>query len=464
MRLLLFGDYGYGNFSNEAILSITLDWLRELQPGLQVEVASADPAATGAVHGAEAVLATDHVALADAVRRADGVIIGGGKLIHDCHRYNAVDLISNPLKGIPYYLSVAVMAVALNKPVLHFAQSIGQLKDCESAAMSHFFFSLAEKISLCDRESAKRILRLNIQPSKVLTAPDVVWAETVEPRNRNKESFAVDDHGLERKVRVLAVALNFEYHYSSLKKTVSSALSIFCRKFPEYSVLDFRLNDDLYTSEVKIDDEPQDTTPHIRIDSLCKYQHDPSQMRRLLTHCDLLLSSNFHIILTAVQNAIPCVPLICNWEVQSLCRDARLEDITSSAEYLTAEILAEKMENSINKPDAYWMRNQKLSKQFGLKALKHKQMLKRFLEKLERSKQLEGFVRHSPPEPQFDLFKFKLTLSEMQHELQRLQSKETELHRIYESRAWRCIATLRSMKKRYNHFRDKIQRRFKDSL
>ena len=46
MRLIISGYFGFGNTGDEAILAGTLATLRGLEPGLEVTVASGDPAGT----------------------------------------------------------------------------------------------------------------------------------------------------------------------------------------------------------------------------------------------------------------------------------------------------------------------------------------------------------------------------------------------------------------------------------
>ena len=78
MRLVISGYFGFGNTGDEAILAGTLATLRELEPALEVTVASGDPAATEKAHGVRAVPRAGFARLLRELRAADGLLSGGG--------------------------------------------------------------------------------------------------------------------------------------------------------------------------------------------------------------------------------------------------------------------------------------------------------------------------------------------------------------------------------------------------
>lgn len=169
MRILLAGGYGEGQPGAEETLGALLGFLRELCPEPRVEVASADPVATGALHGAAAVRITDWRAMADAVRQADGVVVSGTP-IRDLGPSTVVDLFNAPPGSPALLLGVALLARALDRPVLHLAQRVEPPGDAEGAAMARLFFSLGEAISVRDAESVAVLRRLGIPSEEVVTA------------------------------------------------------------------------------------------------------------------------------------------------------------------------------------------------------------------------------------------------------------------------------------------------------
>lgn len=114
MVVALSGYYGFANAGDEAIL---LALVREARRrGVEPVVLSADPKATEALHGVEAVPRTKPAALA-ALARAEGLLSGGGGLLQN--------RTSN--RSLAYYLGLVYLAQALNKPTWVFGQSLGPL-------------------------------------------------------------------------------------------------------------------------------------------------------------------------------------------------------------------------------------------------------------------------------------------------------------------------------------------------
>lgn len=113
MRVLLSGYYGAGNLGDEALLAGMVRGLGAR--GHHVEVLSADPAATRALHG---VRATHRVrGVLSALLRNDLLVSGGGGLLQD--RTSA--------RSLRYYLAVLGLARHLGRGPVVFGQSLGPL-------------------------------------------------------------------------------------------------------------------------------------------------------------------------------------------------------------------------------------------------------------------------------------------------------------------------------------------------
>ena len=89
-RLVVVGYFGFGNAGDEAILEAMLAALRqEIGEAFAVSVVSGDPPATQrraaglAPGGVTAISWRDPLAVAEAVRESDLVVVGGGGLFHD---------------------------------------------------------------------------------------------------------------------------------------------------------------------------------------------------------------------------------------------------------------------------------------------------------------------------------------------------------------------------------------------
>lgn len=113
MKVLLSGYYGFGNLGDEAILSALARDLRER--GHDVEVLSADPAATRALHGVAACHRLHGLPLA--LARSDALVSGGGGLLQDATSH----------RSLLYYLNVLRAARAVGLRTVVFGQSLGPL-------------------------------------------------------------------------------------------------------------------------------------------------------------------------------------------------------------------------------------------------------------------------------------------------------------------------------------------------
>ncbi|HEY4562389.1 MAG TPA: polysaccharide pyruvyl transferase family protein, partial [Thermoanaerobaculia bacterium] len=126
-RILIGGYYGHGNAGDEAILAGMLDALRALRPGLEVTVASGDPARTTAEHGVRAVAAGDLPALIAAVAASDLVVLGGGGLFQDYWPVPEETFLTERQGGLLAYLAYPALAALLGRPAMIYAAGVGPL-------------------------------------------------------------------------------------------------------------------------------------------------------------------------------------------------------------------------------------------------------------------------------------------------------------------------------------------------
>jgi len=96
VKIVISGYYGFGNAGDEAILEAMVRDLRALAPGARLVVLSADPAATAARCGVEAVPRMHLPSVLGALRGADLFISGGGSLLQDATSW----------RSVPYYAGI----------------------------------------------------------------------------------------------------------------------------------------------------------------------------------------------------------------------------------------------------------------------------------------------------------------------------------------------------------------------
>ncbi|WP_258360812.1 polysaccharide pyruvyl transferase CsaB [Moorella sulfitireducens (nom. illeg.)] len=170
-RVVISGYYGFQNAGDEAVLYSMVQALRSFVPGLEITVLSRRPEQTAASYKVDAVNRWQLAAVADALRRADLVISGGGSLFQDVTGWNS----------LLYYLGVVVLARLLRKPVFVYAQGLGPLKRPFSRWLAGRILNNVQLISLRDSESRQLLEELGVRRPPVYVTADPVLG--LEPEN-----------------------------------------------------------------------------------------------------------------------------------------------------------------------------------------------------------------------------------------------------------------------------------------
>jgi polysaccharide pyruvyl transferase CsaB len=167
-RIVVSGYYGGGNAGDEAVLAAILQELRRRDPGGEVVVLSADPAATREVHGATAVSRTNPAAVRAALGRADLLLSGGGSLLQD----------ATSLRSLAYYLGVVAMARWLKVPVFFYAQGVGPLRRPLARWLVRQVAEGVAGITVRDAASAELLRQIGVRrpPVRVTADPVFAWA------------------------------------------------------------------------------------------------------------------------------------------------------------------------------------------------------------------------------------------------------------------------------------------------
>lgn len=183
-RLVISGFYGFDNAGDEAILYSMLEALRRAaglcNEELAFTVLSADPAATSARYGVDAVGRTDLKRVLHAIRQADAFISGGGGLLQD---------VTGRSLSVGYYLGLVFLARLLGKPAILYAQGIGPVKKTANRLLLRLLGNRASLITVRDEESNRELTRLGVnRPPRAVTV-DPVFLLTPAVEAKKVESF-----------------------------------------------------------------------------------------------------------------------------------------------------------------------------------------------------------------------------------------------------------------------------------
>ena len=163
MRIVLSGYFGFNNVGDEAILFSVIKALRNLQPNVEITVLSNNPAETAATYGVHTVNRWNLGEVRLVLKKADGLISGGGSLMQDAT--------SN--KTIPYYAGVIKLAQFAKVPVFIYAQGMGPINGKLGQWLVKKVFNKSAGITVRDEDSATLLRKIGVR-LPVTVVPDPV--------------------------------------------------------------------------------------------------------------------------------------------------------------------------------------------------------------------------------------------------------------------------------------------------
>ncbi|HJP71910.1 MAG TPA: polysaccharide pyruvyl transferase CsaB [Candidatus Limnocylindria bacterium] len=161
MRLVVSGYYGFGNAGDDAVLAGMLELLQHagVDRG-DVSVLSADPAETSHAHDVRAVSRWNPLRIASELRRAEGLISGGGGLLQDV----------SSVRPVSYYAGVMELAQLVRRPYALVAQGLGPLRREPNRRIARAALQRAAHVSLRDDRSIALARRIGVERAISRTA------------------------------------------------------------------------------------------------------------------------------------------------------------------------------------------------------------------------------------------------------------------------------------------------------
>ncbi len=158
-RVVLSGYFGFKNFGDEAILSVLVKKLKQLNLG--ITVISSNPAYT--IKKFKHIRSVNTFKIPDVITsiyKSDYLISGGGSLLQDITSF----------KSLIYYLFVIFTALFLRKKVIIFAQGIGPIKNKIGIFLTKNILKHCTYISVRDNKSLELLNSWGIK-SELLCDP-----------------------------------------------------------------------------------------------------------------------------------------------------------------------------------------------------------------------------------------------------------------------------------------------------
>lgn len=161
--LVVAGYYGFGNWGDEATLSVLLSYLKRSLPQTRTVVLSRDPAATERWHAVSAINRWNPWAIRDILQDAAAFILGPGSLLQD----------TSSARSLLYYLGLLNWARRMRKPVYLLGQGIGPLCSGRSERWVARSLQTARLILLRDRASYEWACRQEITEARIILGEDL---------------------------------------------------------------------------------------------------------------------------------------------------------------------------------------------------------------------------------------------------------------------------------------------------
>lgn len=177
--VLICGYYGYGNTGDETLLSVITSELRKREPLLRICALSADPEQTRVYNMIDAIPRFDLVKVTEKMKQSKLFLFGGGNLLQD----------KTSTHSLLYYTNILRMAKKNGAKVMVYANGIGPLRDDKNIERVKDALSVADSISLRDKDSFVLVKSFDPEKSARLTFDPAILADA--PQNTEAGSYFV---------------------------------------------------------------------------------------------------------------------------------------------------------------------------------------------------------------------------------------------------------------------------------
>ncbi len=345
--VLVIGYYGFGNTGDEAILAALVAGLRRRLPSARIAVLSGDPGHTAQRHGVEAVDWRDPLSIAEAVRRSDLVVVGGGGLFQDYGGVEPGTLLTSRHGGITFYAGPAVLAALARKPVALHGLGFGPLASPDARRIVRAVAGGAVRLSVRDEASRALLEALGVPAARITLSADPAFllaAEGVRPED------VLLGMGIEPRAPIAGVALRpwsrgvepetWERETAAgldlfLERTSGSLLFVPFEKSPWSDDDDFAL-----ASRVRRRLKHADRT------AVLSALLSPGETAALIGGCDLVVGMRLHAAVFAIAGSVPPVAIAYDPKVAALFERSGLSELVLPVETLSARALAARMEQA----------------------------------------------------------------------------------------------------------------------
>ena len=320
-HIFIAGPYGFGgvfgNTGDEAILLAMAEHLRELRPGLKITATSTTPEKTAAACNIETIHWSDLLAMLEAVRAADLILIGGGTF-HDDRGFNPNAFLTDSHGGISFYTAPAILGALYHKPVMLYAIGASPLLSEHGKTFTKTACDAATVITVRDEPSKQVLESLGIAPARISITADPVFGF-------NSAKQAVDLPALPAKPLIGVALRDWDrgIHPLFWERETAAGLDLFLADNPGH-VLFLPLQQD----DLGVATRVRSYMKHPRRATVLDATLSPAQLFAVLSQCNLVIGMRVHALIFALLGNVPVVALSPDSEIEQAMQRAGLSAFT----------------------------------------------------------------------------------------------------------------------------------------
>lgn len=354
-KIFISGYYGFANAGDEAILTVILRDLRERIDGARFTVVSGNPEATRRAHGVEAAAWSDALAIAEGVRDADLVIVGGGGLFHDYTGFIPDALFTEGNWGLGFHATPAILASLDQVPLMLYAVGVGPLFSEHGKRYTRAACAAAARVTVRDAASKTLLVEIGVPEGKVEVTADPALA--LEPAGTERAREILAQAGLSAFPRPLIAVVVRHWAFGVhpvfwegevaagldrfLEATAGQVLFVPFQQFPGEQE-----NDGAVSARVRSRMRRQEQA------LVLEGAYTPAETAAVLGACDLVVGMRLHALLFSQIACVPFVALRYDPKVSHAVQRAGREKFTIDIGAVEAPALAALMRDALNAPAA----------------------------------------------------------------------------------------------------------------
>jgi polysaccharide pyruvyl transferase CsaB len=292
-RILIFGYFGCGNPGDETNLSQLVDWIREIDPQIQLTVISAKPAQTAQNYRVAAVYKFNFFSVIGAIRRADLVIGGGGSLFQDL----------SSLRSLFYYAALVFIARIFKLTVFLYGQGVGPIRSAPGKQIARWAISQVQVITIRDQLSEHVLADLKVSGPKIYLTADPLLLKESLPDDEVRQFW--DDFAQSRNKTGLIIQkyrfIGRDFWHQLLDSLKLKGLEPYLIPMQERD-LDFH----------------QELAGRFGL-KVFPIQNSWKRLQQIIGGLDLVISARLHGLVAAVVQGIPCIGLAVDPKIEGFC-------------------------------------------------------------------------------------------------------------------------------------------------